>query len=290
MHWLSWKHMCLAKKDGGLGFRDLKSFNLALLAKQGWRLTQCHDSLLFKVYKAKYFLHTSFLEASVPNHSSFAWRNITRGRDLLIQVSRWRLGNGSLINIWTDKWLPSETNQKVCSPRMVLPAEATVANLMDFSTPQSRWKDFLIDSIFFPFEASIIKTIPLSIRRPEDTLIWTKSRSRRFFVRSAYFLQLEIEKQSNASSASTSDHTKIHSFWKGIWSSTIPPKIKSFIWRACNDSLPTRTKLFDRKISNSFSCALCNDEAETNSHLFLECSFAQSVWLQTQFWNGLRLP
>ncbi|KAK4577914.1 hypothetical protein RGQ29_028162 [Quercus rubra] len=57
-----------------------------------------------------------------------------------------------------------------------------------------------------------------------------------------------------------------------------------------NESLPTRTKLFDRKISNSFSGALCNDEAETNSHLFLECSFAQSVWLQTQFWNGLQLP
>uniref|UniRef100_A0A7N2LYC4 Uncharacterized protein n=1 Tax=Quercus lobata TaxID=97700 RepID=A0A7N2LYC4_QUELO len=46
---------------------------------------------------------------------------------------------------------------------------------MDFSAPQLRWKDCLIDSIFFPFEASIIKTIPLSIRRPEDTLIWSKN-------------------------------------------------------------------------------------------------------------------
>ena len=174
MHWLSWKHMCLAKKDGGLGFCDLKSFNKALLAKQGWRLLQCQDSLLFKVYKSKYFQQTSFLEALVSNHSSFAWRSITRRRDLIIQGSRWRVGNGSLINIWTNRWLPSETNQKVCSPRTILPAEATIANLMDFSAPQSRWKDFLIDSIFFPFEASIIKAIPLNIRRLEDTLIWTK--------------------------------------------------------------------------------------------------------------------
>ena len=96
--------MCLAKKDGGLGFRDLKNFNLALLAKQGWRLMQCQDSLLFKVYIAKYFQHTSFLEASISNHSSFAWRSTTRGRDLIIQGSRWRVGNGSLINIWTDRW------------------------------------------------------------------------------------------------------------------------------------------------------------------------------------------
>ena len=150
--------------------------------------------------------------------------------------------------------VPSETNQKVYSPRTILPAEATVADLMDFSTPQPRWKDFLVDSIFFPFEASIIKAIPLSIRRPEDTLIWSKNISGRFSIRSAYFLQLKVEKQSNGSLATTLDSTKIHSFWKGIWSYLIPPKIKSFIWRACNDS-----------------------------HLFWECSFAQSVWMRTHF-------
>lgn len=35
IHWLAWEKLCFPKDEGGLGFRNLYAFNLALLTKQG---------------------------------------------------------------------------------------------------------------------------------------------------------------------------------------------------------------------------------------------------------------
>lgn len=43
------------KAVGGIGFRDLEWFNMALLAKQGWKLIQNPESLVTKVMRDKYF-------------------------------------------------------------------------------------------------------------------------------------------------------------------------------------------------------------------------------------------
>jgi hypothetical protein len=57
--------MGVSKEQGGLGFRDLLMFNKALLAKQVWRILKNPDSLTAKIMKAKYFPHSSIMEASM---------------------------------------------------------------------------------------------------------------------------------------------------------------------------------------------------------------------------------
>jgi hypothetical protein len=35
IHWMSWEKLAMHKTHGGMGFKDLAAFNLAMLGKQG---------------------------------------------------------------------------------------------------------------------------------------------------------------------------------------------------------------------------------------------------------------
>lgn len=52
--------MCMTKDSGGLGFRDIKGFNIALLSKQCWKLMNEPNSLMARMLKAKYYPNSHF--------------------------------------------------------------------------------------------------------------------------------------------------------------------------------------------------------------------------------------
>ena len=74
--WTSWNRLCSPKTAGGLGFKNLKIFNLAMLGKQGWCFLKHPDALVAQLFKAKYFKDVSFLNAPLSSNPSFVWRSI----------------------------------------------------------------------------------------------------------------------------------------------------------------------------------------------------------------------
>jgi hypothetical protein len=113
-----------------MDFRDLYSFNLAMLAKKCLRLITNPNSLCAKVLKAKYFPHSSLLQATLKNGASFTWQSIMKGLETFKRGYIWRIGIGEQVNIWNDPWVPSSLDRKIISPRgqTVL---ATVNDLID---------------------------------------------------------------------------------------------------------------------------------------------------------------
>jgi hypothetical protein len=104
--WISWDRMCVAKRNGGLGFRNFAVFNQALLAKQSWRMITNPSSLCSRVLSARYLKDGDILTASAPKFGSFTWKSILHGRDLLKEGLVWRIGNGQKIKVWEDNWIP----------------------------------------------------------------------------------------------------------------------------------------------------------------------------------------
>ncbi|KAK9998675.1 hypothetical protein SO802_018278 [Lithocarpus litseifolius] len=166
---------------------------------------------------------------------------------------------------------------KVQTPPNSLPENATVNLLIDQNT--SCWKHEIIDAVFAPNEAQIMKSIPLSRRNHKDILIWNETTCGVFTVKSAYHMLRAAETCNTTGECLNPNNSQF--LWKGIWEVKFPSRIKILIWKACCNRLPTRQNLYKRKMFNVLTCPLCQEEAVSVEHVTYSCEVAQAVWKMT---------
>lgn len=94
--WSNWDKLCIRKEKGGMGFRNFHLFNLAMLGKIGWNCFSNPDTLLSRVFKAKYYLRGDFLNAQLGQSPSYAWRSIYSSHDIVKRGIYWQVGSGAL--------------------------------------------------------------------------------------------------------------------------------------------------------------------------------------------------
>lgn len=174
-----------------MGFRDIETFNQAMLAKQLWWIITRPHTLVARVLKENYFKDTDIMEASTKGSPSYMWRSIIAAKELIKQGTRWLVGNGDTIKIWEDKWLTSPSTFQIQSPITILSKEARVSDL--FIEGELKWNASLINQIFWFEETEIITQIPISRSGREDKFYWGGTKKGLFSVRSAYHLANQLQ-------------------------------------------------------------------------------------------------
>ncbi|KAL5555671.1 hypothetical protein UlMin_037907 [Ulmus minor] len=261
MHWCTWEQLCVHKKNGGMGFRDLRLFNKAILAKQAWRIHTQPSSLVARVLQGFYFTSSSFLQVKKSNAASFVWRSILWGRELFLQGARWKIGCGKDTYIYHDRWLPRDGCFKISSPRVL----GNFAKVNDIITASGSWDSSLIRCSFHPDEAEAILSLPRPRHSCPDSLIWHYDKKGDYTVRSGYWVA------SGRSGIAGSSSSNAIAWWTKFWKLHIPPKIKIFIWKAYHDWIPTGANLANHGVPISKTCLLCHKAHETSSHAVWEC-------------------
>ncbi|KAL0392926.1 UNVERIFIED_CONTAM: hypothetical protein Sradi_2515400 [Sesamum radiatum] len=159
---------------------------MSMLAKQASRLVTKPNSLLSRVLQARYFLNLDFFHANLGYSLFFTWRNILAARQLLEVGCRWRVGDGSSIAIWHNRWVPRPYEFKPVMLRGNLSEDASV-HALTCSSPR-RWNLELLQQNFDKEDIDSIVAIPLARSLLTDRIIWHYSKYGRFLVISAYIL------------------------------------------------------------------------------------------------------
>ncbi|KAL4325423.1 hypothetical protein GQ457_11G026560 [Hibiscus cannabinus] len=252
---VAWDDICLPKAAGGIGFKDLHLFNIALLGKQIWRLLSAPGSLLYRTLRAKYFPDGDLFSASAPARSSFAWKGLHRS-----PISR-SLGGVSPITLVGNS----------------IEREEIPLRCREFMVPgQARLDRAKLLAQLPPGDVDSILEVPISSDRA-DTLIWGDHDSGLYTVRSGYlFLRWP-----------PSPPGPPPRLWKILAKLPTIPKVRSFgCWRCGREALPVGSRLRDAGLSDG-ACPLFGVGFEDVLHVLRDCPDSSTALRQAGFANSL---
>ncbi|XP_018487838.1 uncharacterized protein LOC108858408 [Raphanus sativus] len=260
-----WRHL---RPSVAWGVRDFQTFNIALLAKTGWRLLQNPNCLISRVLMGKYSPDSNILLATGSSDMSHGWRSVLLGRDLLIKNLGWLVGDGKSIQVWQDPWLSATTQERPMGPANELQLQLRVSDLMLQGTCD--WDEEKILQCVPEYVEKIQCLKPSNTGAP-DKLIWLGTKTGVYSNKSGYYS--EVDKMLNGDVGLGG---RAFNWKKNVWELECAPKIKTFAWKLLKGALPVGERLTDRHIPVDPSCKRCG-ASESITHLFFQCPYARKA-------------
>ncbi len=166
----SQRSLCQAKEAGGLGFRESKVFNQALLAKLTWWVASGREILCIKALRSKYKVDVDWLGRDPCKNTSPLSKAIEKLHEVVLKGACFIVGDGASIDMWKDPWVPwlegfTPTPRDPNIPKTPM----KVSNLID---PVNRkWKFDVLKSLVDPCFLNAILQVIVPARAQQDRLI-----------------------------------------------------------------------------------------------------------------------
>ncbi|KAK3189427.1 hypothetical protein Dsin_028988 [Dipteronia sinensis] len=132
--------------------------------------------------------------------------------------------------------------------------------------PSSGWNMPLLKDTFNAKDVDSIFRIPMSLGRLEDDIMWHYEETSTFTVKSGYWIGRCL-----VESSSSSNPRLLKSWWNSFWKTKILLKVKIYVWKACNDWIPTKVNIARKGVQTNGLCEACKASNETTLHSLWEC-------------------
>lgn len=221
LHWYSWNRICIPKREGGLGFKDLAVFNQALLAKQVWRIMQNPNCLMARVLQARYFPEGNILDAKLKKKASYAWKSILHGKDLIIKGMRYIIGDGSYTDMWKDSWLPLHPPRPPRSREEVCDNTKVQSYMKEGS---QEWNLEKLRAEVVDEDYNTIVALKISSKAHQDLYGWHYNEDGIYTVKSGYWLATHLPNQNFIPPTYGNVDLK-----QKVWKTKTPSKVQHFL-------------------------------------------------------------
>ncbi|KAK2658718.1 hypothetical protein Ddye_005251 [Dipteronia dyeriana] len=257
---IAWSDICVPKKEGGLGIKDLSLWNKALMIRHIWILVYCTSNLWTSWIKAYLLKGTNLWEVKAPHICSWNMRKLHLLRPFVRPLFQHIIGNGLKTSLWFDNWHPDGPIRSKCSSRVIYDSGLSINAKVNAIVLDDNWR--------WPAAISI-DLAEIQSRMPsynpnsalDDRILWLPSSN-------------GIYSAASAMESLRTPHPLV-SWYKIVWFLQNIPMMGFILWLAIKGRLSTLDRVQRYNPQVVTMCVLCNSQAETHAHLFFSVFIAK---------------